>query len=303
MASGSRDWRALLGWLGGRQTFEDVPPKPTVSPAPRDALGRVLVARTRPRGDLHAAVGRVLDSLAWHGPLLSQDDTPLVLPRFGAGPSPLSTAPDFLEATIAALRGAGAGYIRVLDARSSAQPEPRDLAETCERAGCELVDVREGPWVRVTVGGGLGRVLVPRVAYEAEKLVLLPSPLVNPVTRFAMALALGQELLHARDRGALSRVRQEELLVELNIALRPWLALMDARRALVSDEGPVTREPGYVLASGDPVALDVAALRLLKGYPAKNRLDLPVWQFPQVTAAIRLGLGATREDDVYLLER
>jgi hypothetical protein len=70
--------------------------------------------------------------------------------------------------------------------------------------------------------------------------------------------------------------------VELNLAVRPWLLLMDARKALVSDEGGgKVREPGYVLASGDPIALDVAAVKLLKGYPAKNRLDLSAWGFPK----------------------
>nr|MBA2364403.1 hypothetical protein [Chloroflexia bacterium] len=55
-------------------------------------------------------------------------------------------------------------------------------------------------------------------------------------------------------------------------------------------------------ASGDPIALDVAAVKLLKGYPAKNRLDLTAWGFPQVSAAIALGLGAVREDDMRLVE-
>lgn len=302
MASSSRGWRSLFGRRVEQARFEDVPVKESPYLAWRDPQGRSLVARVRDRGDLGEAVRYALA-------LLLRDSVPtdtrggvLLLPRFGGGTPPFSTAPDFLEAVAAALRELGFGPIRVLDARGPAYPEPAGLAETCDRAGCELVDVREGPWVRVNVGGALGAVTIPRAAYEAERLVLLPCPLVNPVTRFTMALALAQELLHPEERETLRQVRREERLVELNLAARPWLATMDARRALVSDDDVATKQPGYVLASGDPIALDVAALKLLKGYPAKNKLDLPVWGFPQVSAAVALGLGATREDGTHLVE-
>ncbi|MDQ3328539.1 MAG: DUF362 domain-containing protein, partial [Chloroflexota bacterium] len=244
-----------------------------------------------------------LDLIVGNRKILTVADSPLVLPRFGNGSSPYSTASDFLEAVIQVLRNQGCGLVRVIDARTEAYPDPMDLHEICERTGCLVVEVGEGPWVRVQSGGGLGQVTIPRVVYESERLVFLPSALTNPETRFTMGLALAQELLHPEERAVLRNVRREERLVELNLAIQPWLLLMDARKALVSDEGGgKVREPGYVLASGDPVALDVVAVKLLKGYPAKNRLDHTAWGFPQISAAIALGLGASREDDMRLVE-
>ncbi|MDP9350224.1 MAG: DUF362 domain-containing protein [Chloroflexota bacterium] len=302
MASNSWSWRSLFGRRAEPKSIEEVGQRPIQPPGFRDALGRTLVARVRVKGDLVCAVRDSLALLSGASLGLRPGDSPLLLPRFGSGPAPLSTSPDFLAAVVEVLREQGARSVRVLDARSAAYPEPPGLAETCKAAGCELVEVRDGPWVRVQVGGSLESVTIPRVAYEAEKLALLPSPLVNSVTRFTMALALPQELLHSEARSTLGKVRREERLVEVNLAVRPWLVLMDARSALVSKENLLIREPGYVLASGDPIALDVAALKLLKGYPAKNKLDLPAWGFPQITAAIQLGLGATREDDTRLVE-
>lgn len=302
MTSNSWSWRSIFGRRAEPKSTEEAGQRPTRPPSFRDALGRTLVARARVKGDLLRAVRDSLSLLSDENLELRPGDSPLLLPRFGSGPAPLSTSLDFLAAVVEVLRELGARSVRVLDARGAAYPEPLGLEKTCDAAGCELVEVRDGPWVRVQVGGALESVTIPRVAYEAEKLVLLPSPLVNSVTRFTMALALPQELLHPEARGTLGKVRREERLVEVNLAVRPWLVLMDARRALVSEENLLIREPGYVLASGDPIALDVAALKLLKGYPAKNKLELPAWGFPQISAAIQLGLGATREDDTRLVE-
>lgn len=303
MASNSRNWRSILSRSVGGARLEEMPASAAARTALRDAQDRTLVARVRHRGDVRTSLERAFDLLDLPARTPLRGESVLLLPRFGRAPAPFSTAPDFLRAVVSLMRDHGAAEVRVLDARGPGYTEPAGLAQTCAAAGCELIDTGAGEWVRVRIGRALEWATVPRVAYDASRLVLLPSPLANPATRFTMGLALAQELLHPDDRGALRRTRREETLVEMNLAVRPWLVLMDARRALVSGEGDgVVREPGYVLAGGDPVAVDVAAVKLLKGYPAKNRLDMPAWAFPQVTAAIRLGLGASREDETRLLE-
>jgi len=52
-----------------------------------------------------------------------------------------------------------------------------------------------------------------------------------------------------------------------------------------------------VLASADLVALDIEALKILMSFKAKNRLDLPIWELPQIATAKKLGLGAQSEKD------
>jgi uncharacterized protein (DUF362 family) len=69
---------------------------------------------------------------------------------------------------------------------------------------------------------------------------------------------------------------------------------MDGRKAFVSG-GPAKGElvePGFIMASGDLVAIDVEALKILGSYGAKNRLFPNPYDSPQIVAALRHGLGS-----------
>lgn len=50
-------------------------------------------------------------------------------------------------------------------------------------------------------------------------------------------------------------------------------------------------EPGLLLASGDLVAIDVEAVKVILAYGAKNRLPPIPWQLPQIATALKHGLG------------
>jgi uncharacterized protein (DUF362 family) len=69
---------------------------------------------------------------------------------------------------------------------------------------------------------------------------------------------------------------------------------MDGRKAFVSggpEKGELV-EPGILMASGDMVAIDVEALKVLQSYPAQNRLDGDPYQLPQIATALKHGLTA-----------
>jgi uncharacterized protein (DUF362 family) len=72
---------------------------------------------------------------------------------------------------------------------------------------------------------------------------------------------------------------------------------MDGRKAFVSG-GPAqgeVAEPGIVLASGDMVAIDVEALKILQSYPARNHLAGDPYILPQVATALRHGLTSAED--------
>jgi len=58
-------------------------------------------------------------------------------------------------------------------------------------------------------------------------------------------------------------------------------------------------EPKLILASGDLVAIDVEAVRVLLSYKATNRLISDPWQIPQIATAVKHRLGAG--EDGYML--
>jgi uncharacterized protein (DUF362 family) len=85
----------------------------------------------------------------------------------------------------------------------------------------------------------------------------------------------------------------QERVAELASTVTPDLALVDGRTAFVRG-GPcygLVRRANVILAAGDRVALDVAAIRELQRYP-ECALSRDAWSYAQIREAVRLGLGA-----------
>ena len=73
---------------------------------------------------------------------------------------------------------------------------------------------------------------------------------------------------------------------------------MDGRKAFVSggpDKGQLA-DPGLVLASGDFIAIDIEAMKVLLTYEGKNKLVADSWQSPQIVTALKHGLGVGNSD-------
>ncbi|MCJ7495331.1 MAG: DUF362 domain-containing protein, partial [Deltaproteobacteria bacterium] len=91
--------------------------------------------------------------------------------------------------------------------------------------------------------------------------------------------------------------------VEMSIPIKPDLIIMDGRVSFVSG-GPaigLAVHPGVVLASGDPVALDVQGVRLLQNYAAVNHLAGDAWNLPQIKTAVKHGLGIQNDGQLLLV--
>jgi len=59
-------------------------------------------------------------------------------------------------------------------------------------------------------------------------------------------------------------------------------------------------EPGLILASGDRIALDVEALKVMKGYEGHS-LERDFWDFRQIRSAVERELGVTSENEYAVL--
>ena len=156
-------------------------------------------------------------------------------------------------------------------------------------------DDRAWDWVRVRVYGDyLKEVTVPRSVYEADKIVYLPCMKTHRFARFTLSLKLGVGFMHPGERRALHLGNLEHKVAEINLVWQPDLIIMDGRKAFVSG-GPGKGElvePGVIMASGDLVAIDVEALKILGSYKAKNKLSANPYDSPQIVTALRHGLGA-----------
>ena len=178
------------------------------------------------------------------------------------------------------------------------------LYEFARSLGVKLVAFEEKPneWVRIPIEGDyLHSVTMPRSAYDADRLVYLPCLKTHRLARYSGALKLAFGFVDPGERRAFHLSYREEKLAEISLCWQPDLIVVDGRKAFVTggpQQGEIV-EPNLIFASGDLVAIDVEAARVLLSYKSRNRLLSDPWQLPQVATALKHGLGAGK--DGYIL--
>jgi hypothetical protein len=50
------------------------------------------------------------------------------------------------------------------------------------------------------------------------------------------------------------------------------------------------------------VAIDVEGVKIIQCCNAKNKLDMDVWDIPQIQRAVEIGIGAKSDSDIELVE-
>jgi uncharacterized protein (DUF362 family) len=295
--------------VGVYHFLSDRAPKniPLVDPKPRTvnpwcSNGQVLVAKAIAGEDVRASVDRVIALLGHLGQAIERGDRVLVKPNFNsADPYPGSTDLVFLRAVLEILLEAGA-RVTVGESSGGVWRPTRNILrklgmfDLMRDLGVELVafEDRADDWVRIKIDGDyLGAVSMPRSAYEADKIVYLPCMKTHSIARFSGALKLAVGFMHPGERRALHARHLEQKVAEISMCWQPDLIVMDGRKAFVSggpDRGQLA-EPGLMLASGDLVAIDAEAMKVLLSYEGKNKLVADPWQSPQIVTALKHGLG------------
>lgn len=94
----------------------------------------------------------------------------------------------------------------------------------------------------------------------------------------------------------------EEKIAELNLAVHPDLIIMDGRKCFVTGGPDVGRveEPNIILASGDRIAIDVEAIKVIKSFEGSSLQSDP-WSYTQIRRAVELGIGVNSEHDYRVL--
>jgi uncharacterized protein (DUF362 family) len=297
--------------IGALHFMTDMPPKnvPMVDPKSRHANpwqknGKVLVSKVKADGDVNASIGKSLALLGGLGQAIKKGDRVFVKPNFNS-PDPLPAATDsgFLRAVIQILLEAGA---KVTIGESSGglwRPTRKvfrklGVAEIAHDLGVDLVAFEDQPkdWVNVKIDGDyLSTIIMPRSAYEADKIVYLPCMKTHNLGGFSGALKLTVGFVHPGQRRTLHYSNLGQKVAEISLCWQPDLVIMDSRKAFVTggpNKGKLAEpEPGLIFASGDPVAIDVEGMKVILGYKAKNKIPSNPWQSAQITAAVKHGIG------------
>ena len=226
----------------------------------------------------------------------------MVKPNFNsADPFPASTDLDFLRAVIEMLLDAGATVTVGEGAGGMGRPTDNvfrkvGLHELAKQLGITLTvfEDKASDWLRIKIDGDyLKTVTMPRSAYEADKLVSVPCMKTHFLAAYSGALKLAFGFVHPGERRSFHFGNLQHKLAEVNLCWQPQLTIMDARKAFVSggpDKGRLAY-PGLILASGDLVAIDVEAIKVLIEHGAKANLPADPLKLPQIATARKHGLG------------
>lgn len=309
----ARGPRSLIKELFVEPDAPLVPPHPMpVNPyAQEDRATVVVVSGDDPSAMLQAG----LDRLGGLGPLALQGKRVLIKPNLlNDRPPPTTTNPAVVAAVVRAVRAAGAADVIVADSSGMIRFPTNEnfratgMQQAAEAAGARVLSLETEPWVAVTPPQAtvIPRFLISRPAYEADVLINVPVVKSHRFAEYSCCLKNVVGLIHPRQRPSLSFLsgHWHERIAELNLAVHPALHIADATRIMV-DGGPTSgtaAQANLLLMSGDPVALDVVALALLRSYGASARLlGHSIWEQRQIKRAGELGLGIRRPTQLTLV--
>jgi len=281
---------------------------PCVEPKPRRGNpwlrnNQPVVARVKADGDIRLAIGQAVALLGDLKQAIGRGDRVFMKPNFNSpDPFPASTDLAFLQIVIELILETGAKITIGESAGAVWRPTRKvfdqlGVTELARRLGVELIAFDDKPddWVQIKINGDyLSKVIMPRSAYEADKMVYLPCMKTHSLGAFSGAIKLAFGFVAPGQRRSFHLSHLQEKLADVNICWQPDLIIMDGRKAFVSggpDRGQLV-EPGLVLASGDLVAIDIEAMKVLLDYRASNKIPANPWELTQIAAALKHGLGS-----------
>jgi len=271
--------------------------------------GKALVSSVKTASNVKEGVLRSVDLIGGFSKVVEKGDEILLKPNFNTEDAPPgSSDPDFVKAVIELLYEYGASKVILGESSMFSLYTRKILEETgmlqkAEEAGAEVVPFDEGKWVKVHIGGKyLKTVSLPETALKVKKLVYVCCMKTHRWARFTLSLKLAVGFAKPDERMRLHARKLEEKIADLNLATHPNLIIIDGRKCFISG-GPACgelRNPDIVMASGDRVALDVEAVKVMKSYEGTS-LTEDAWSYMQIRRAAELGVGAKSEQEYRMI--
>jgi uncharacterized protein (DUF362 family) len=168
-----------------------------------------------------------------------------------------------------------------------------------EGTRAEIAFFDEGNYAKTEVGGEyLKHVNLTEQAMGFDKLIYSCCMKTHFRADFSLSLKLAFGFTKKSDRIDFHLRHLKEKLVDLNLVVQPNLIIMDGRTCFISG-GPFNgevRKPNLVLASGDRIAMDVEAIKVIEGFEGSSLKDDP-WSYTQIQRAKALGFGIKSETE------
>jgi len=229
-----------------------------------------------------------------------------------ANQPPVTTNPQVVGAVVSVLKEAGAKGVIVADSSAFIALPTSDnmrrtgIAQVAEAAGAQVAYLEDAEWVRVRPRPlkYIDEFRVSRLAVDADIYVSVPVVKTHRYATYSIALKNTLGIIHPADRPSLHASKYwEEIVAEINTAVRPHLIVVDATKSMISG-GPLSGEEAetrMIFATSDLLAADLFGLAVISSFgkwaPVAGR---PVWEQRQVRRAIELGLGVDSPERIEL---
>ncbi len=276
--------------------------------------GKALVCIEKSSKSIEERVKAAVGAIGGFKKVIKKGDSVLLKPNFVFPKEPpCTTSLDFLLAVINLCYEAGASQVVVGESAAYWQDTEKvmqklGVIEPLKKAGAKIVFFDQENWVNVKLNGPyIKEVAFPEEAFKHDKIIYLPNMKTHRLARFTLSLKLAYGFLSTRYRTAqLHFVHLEKKIAEMNKAIHPDLIILDGRKCFVT-EGPSEGQveyPNTILASGDRIAIDTEALKILKSYKAKNKLVFEdPFEYEQIKRAAELGLGVKSKKEVMVVRK
>ena len=260
--------------------------------------------------DVKSSIFRAVDLIGGFEKSIKKGDNVLLKPNFNtADPPPGSSDPAFIRGIIELLYEHGAGHVTL--GESSWSPTRITMEETgmikvAEAAGASVMVFDEQPYIKYSVKGSkyLKSVRLPKPTLEFEKIVYAPSIKTHRFADFSLSLKLTMGFVkRGRQRWSMHAGHLREKLAELNLIFRPCLIVMDGRVCFTCG-GPMQGPRAYprvILASGDQIAIDVEAIKVIQQCEDTTLTKSP-WSYKQIQHAVELGLGVSNQEQISVIK-
>ncbi len=270
------------------------------------------VGKTKVSPNLKASIIRALDKIGGISEFIQPGDDIILKPNLNtADPYPASSDPEFIRALCEIILDEGVKRLRIMESSmfaldSNKIAEDVGLDEVARNLDIDLVIFDNYEWVKQDIPKGkfFKRAQFAKPLLDDSKLVIVPCLKTHKHAGLTGAMKLFVGAVRGRSRLFMHMRNLEEKVVDLASFFQPALIVMDARKIFVTG-GPAhgqLEEPNVILTGTDMVSIDVEGIRIIQSYGAENDLKGNPWKTRQIAHAVELGLGASSDDDILLIE-
>jgi len=274
--------------------------------------GKSLISVVRGK-NVKRVVKEAIELLGGLDKLIESGDVVLLKPNVGFSNVDAVTTPETLAAVIEVVKEARPKKIVIAESAVRGRDttfnfKATGIVEVAEKYDIELIDLKKSKnLVKVKTRGGklLDKVSTYKEVYDADVIISIPKLKRHVEATTTISLKNMMGILPDSEKGTFHNLGLHQCIADLNTVFKPDLCIVDATQVMTVSgpgRGKMVRAD-TILASGDPVAVDLIASKILFEIEGLDNPLERALKIPHLRRAAELGVGVIDVDKIKLIER